>query len=142
MTFESLVYVCFILSVSLIFLSDNAFASGDAGSFSGQGYEQKIEPLKDSPSQKIPSSNQNVLYGNNSKTTSGSPPPSSTSETGTEPKNMDNWITVNHDIYGSRESNQTSIKKDNVASLQVKWRLINNAEIQDPPIIIGNKGYV
>jgi glucose dehydrogenase len=147
MTFESLVYVCFILSVSLIFLSGNAFTSGNAfasggeGSFSGQGYEQKIEQLKDSPSQKTPSSNQNVLYVNDSKSTSGSSP-SSTSEIGTELKNMDNWITVNHDIYGSRESNQTSIKKDNVASLQVEWRLINNAQIQDPPIIIGNKGYV
>jgi alcohol dehydrogenase (cytochrome c) len=52
------------------------------------------------------------------------------------------WITVNHDIYGSRSSNQTVISKDNVATLQFKWRLINDVEIQDPPIIIGDRGYV
>jgi alcohol dehydrogenase (cytochrome c) len=57
-------------------------------------------------------------------------------------KNTNNWITVNHDIYGTRNSNQTIINKENVATLQIKWRLINNVEIQDPPIIIGNKGYV
>ena len=57
------------------------------------------------------------------------------SELGTESKNNNNWITVNHDIYGSRSSNQTVIKKDNVATLQVKWRIINDVEIQDPPIV-------
>jgi alcohol dehydrogenase (cytochrome c) len=57
-------------------------------------------------------------------------------------KNANNWITVNHDIYGTRHSNQTIINKDNVATLHVKWILINDHEIQEPPIIIGNKGYV
>jgi glucose dehydrogenase len=57
-------------------------------------------------------------------------------------KNADNWIMVNHDIYGTRNSNQTIINKENVATLQIKWRLINDVEIQDPPIVIGNKGYV
>jgi alcohol dehydrogenase (cytochrome c) len=57
-------------------------------------------------------------------------------------KNTNNWITVNHDIYGTRHSNQTIINKDNVATLHVKWILINDHEIQEPPIIIGNKGYV
>jgi alcohol dehydrogenase (cytochrome c) len=57
-------------------------------------------------------------------------------------KNADNWIMVNHDIYGTRNSNQTIINKENVATLQVKWRLINDVEIQDPPIVIGKKGYV
>src|SRR5919108_89899 len=38
----------------------------------------------------------------------------------TEAKNSNNWITVNHDIYGTRNSNQTIINKDNVAMLQVK----------------------
>ena len=64
------------------------------------------------------------------------------SELGTEAKNNNNWITVNHDVYGSRSSNQTVIKRDNVATLQVKWRLINDEQIQDPPIVIGKKGYV
>jgi glucose dehydrogenase len=142
MTLKSLVIVCFTLLMSFIFLSNNAFASGDVDSISGKGDEQKQKQLKDTFSQKMRSSTQNIQYGNGSKPTSSFSSSSSSSETGTEPKNMDNWITVNHDIYGSRESNQTSIKKDNVASLQIKWRLINNAEIQDPPIIIGNKGYV
>ena len=57
-------------------------------------------------------------------------------------KNTNNWITVNHDIYGTRHSNQTLINKENVTSLQVKWRLINDVEIQNPPIIIGNTGYI
>lgn len=141
MTFESLVNVCFILFVSFIFLSSSAFASGDADSFSGNDDEQKQKQLKDVASLKISSSNQIAQYANDRKSTSSSSP-SPSSEIGTELKNRDNWITVNHDIYGSRESNQTSIKKDNVGSMEVKWRLVNNAEIQDPPIIIGNKGYV
>ena len=64
------------------------------------------------------------------------------SDLGIEAKNKNNWITINHDIYGSRYSNQTVIEKNNVAELHIKWRLTNNVEIQDPPIIIGNKGYV
>ena len=60
----------------------------------------------------------------------------------TEAKNSNNWITVNHDIYGTRNSNQTIINKDNVAMLQVKWQLLNDVEIQEAPIVIGNTGYV
>jgi alcohol dehydrogenase (cytochrome c) len=63
-------------------------------------------------------------------------------EIGIEQKNENNWIMVNHDIYGTRSSNQTIIGKHNLDKLQVKWRLINNVEIQDPPIIIDNRGYV
>ena len=63
-------------------------------------------------------------------------------ELGTETKNINNWITINHDIYGTRSSNQTVIKKDNIGTLQVKWRLTNDVEIQDPPIVVGNRGYV
>ena len=61
---------------------------------------------------------------------------------GTEAKNKNNWVTVNHDIYGTRSSNQTIINQDNVGKLQVKWRLVNEFEIQDPPIIVDNRGYV
>jgi len=70
--------------------------------------------------------------------------PTSTHKTdlGTEAKNKNNWVTVNHDIYGTRSSNQTIINKDNVGKLQVKWRLVNEFEIQDPPIIVDNRGYV
>jgi alcohol dehydrogenase (cytochrome c) len=61
---------------------------------------------------------------------------------GTEARNKNNWVTVNHDIYGTRSSNQTIINKDNVGKLQVKWRLVNEFEIQDPPVIVDNRGYV
>lgn len=44
-------------------------------------------------------------------------------ESGMEESNRDNWIFVNHDIYGTRNSNQTQIDKSNVADLKVKWRL-------------------
>lgn len=54
----------------------------------------------------------------------------------------DEWVTVNHDLYGSRNSNQTIINKENVDSLRIKWQIVNNFEIQDSPIIIGNIGYV
>src|SRR4029079_4964206 len=62
-------------------------------------------------------------------------------ETGMEEKNKDNWVFVNHDIYGSRNSNQTQIDKSNVGDLKVKWRLNNTYEIQDPPIIVNGSGY-
>lgn len=64
------------------------------------------------------------------------------SDTGIEHKNDNNWIQVNHDIYGTRNSNQTVITKDNVGRLQVKWTLFNDFEIQEPPIIMGHRGYV
>ena len=61
---------------------------------------------------------------------------------GMEVRNNNNWISINHDLYGTRSSNQTIIGKDNVGTLQLKWRLPNDFEIPDPPIIIDNKGYV
>ena len=54
----------------------------------------------------------------------------------------DSWVLINHDIYGTRSSNQTTIGKDNVDKLQVKWRWLNEYEIQDPSIIREGKGYV
>jgi len=62
-------------------------------------------------------------------------------ETGMEESNRDNWIFVNHDIYGTRNSNQTQIDESNVGDLKVKWRLNNTFEIQDPPIIVNDSGY-
>lgn len=64
------------------------------------------------------------------------------SESGIEDYNRNNWITVNHDVYGTRASNQTIINKENVDMLEIKWRLINDVEIPSPPIIVGNRGYV
>ena len=60
----------------------------------------------------------------------------------TSNSNDDWWPTVNHDLYGTRSTNQTIINKENVDSLRVKWQIVNNFEIQDPPIIIDNIGYV
>jgi alcohol dehydrogenase (cytochrome c) len=69
--------------------------------------------------------------------------PQSTNTTfGTEPENKDNWITANHDIAGTRNSNQTTIGKENVDRLQVKWILQNDRPIEDPPLIIRDRGYV
>ncbi len=61
---------------------------------------------------------------------------------GTEPEHKDDWITANHDIFGTRHSSQTKIGKENVNKLQVKWVLLNKFVIEDPPIIIGNAGFV
>lgn len=98
--------------------------------------------------------NQSAFSKNNSKISSqntvdpgqdndsNSLPKHFNSNLGTEAKNRDNWITVNHDIYGTRKSNQTTINAENVANLKIKWRLFSDAEISDPPIIISYTGYV
>lgn len=64
------------------------------------------------------------------------------SQVGTEPTNKDNWIEVNHDKFGTRMSDQTTIGKDNVKSLQVKWILNTGFPVETPPLIIGDKGFV
>jgi alcohol dehydrogenase (cytochrome c) len=69
-------------------------------------------------------------------------PRSLTTDYGTEPEYKNDWITANHDIFGTRSSNQTIIGKDNVNKLQFKWILLNKSPIEDPPIIIGDRGYV
>jgi glucose dehydrogenase len=48
---------------------------------------------------------------------------------GTEPSNKNNWIMTNHDIFGTRSSNQTMIGKDNVDKLHVKWVFSDSAGI-------------
>ncbi|MDQ4073858.1 MAG: PQQ-binding-like beta-propeller repeat protein [Thermoproteota archaeon] len=62
--------------------------------------------------------------------------------TANQKDNTNDWSFVNHDIKGTRNSNQTTINIDNVDRLTVKWILNNTYEIQDPPLIIGDKGYV
>lgn len=64
-----------------------------------------------------------------------------TFETGMEQFNKNNWIFINHDIFGTRNSNQTDIGKSNVDELVVKWRFNNTVEIQEPPLIIDDEGY-
>ena len=44
--------------------------------------------------------------------------------------------------YGTRSSNQTILGKDNVANLQVKWVFSDNAGIEQPPLVIGDRVYV
>src|SRR6476660_4830144 len=82
-----------------------------------------------------------VIFTNASAVASISPRPAQ-SATDIDHKDENHWIHVNHDIYGTRNSNQTVITKNNVGTLQVKWTLYNDFEIQEPPIIIGHKGYV
>jgi alcohol dehydrogenase (cytochrome c) len=69
-------------------------------------------------------------------------PKSSNTTLGIEPEHKDNWITANHDIYGTRSSQQTIIGKNNVNKLQVKWMFHSNFPIEVPPIIVGNRGYI
>lgn len=68
-------------------------------------------------------------------------PSSQQTDIGTESKNVNNWITANHDIYGTRSSNQTAIGRDNVKDLRVKWILETGSPVQGPPIIVGHMGY-
>ena len=63
-------------------------------------------------------------------------------EIGNETENINNWIYINHDLYGSRYSKQNIITLDNINTLQVKWVLFNDFEIQEPPIVKDGIGYV
>ena len=90
----------------------------------------------------VSGSQQQQLFNSQKNIKLLSSPTTLITDLGTEAKNNNNWIFLNHDIYGTRSSNQTIIRKDNVDKLQVKWRLVNNFEIQDPPIIVDNRGYI
>ena len=69
--------------------------------------------------------------------------PKSTAVTlGTERANNNDWITANHDIFGTRSSNQTAIGKNNVNKLEAKWVLNTPNMVENSPIIIGDRGYV
>lgn len=52
------------------------------------------------------------------------------------------WPMVNYDNTMSRHSLQTTISKDNVNQLQVKWILNTGYTIEDSPLIIGRTGYI
>ena len=52
------------------------------------------------------------------------------------------WPMVNYDNTMSRHSPQTTINKDNVNQLQVKWILNTGHTIEDSPLIVGKTGYV
>ena len=111
--------------------SNNSFATS---SYEGENKKPQTEYI--SISEKNRDDNPELLI----KEIRDSSPDST--DLGTEAKNKDNWIFVNHDIYGSRNSNQTTIGKDNIGDLQIKWRLNNTFEIQDGPLIIEDRGYV
>ena len=68
--------------------------------------------------------------------------PKSITTLGTEPEHKNDWITANHDIFGTRNSNQTIIGKDNVNKLQVKWIFHSDFPIENPPLIVGDRGYI
>jgi alcohol dehydrogenase (cytochrome c) len=143
---DTLKFAIIVLStVSILivlgFISDSAFAS-IVGTFKRSSEGTVTQPTETKQLHlKSISSEQHML--DISEDSGRSPSRKSVdSDHDVDAKNTNNWITVNHDIYGTRHSSQTMINKDNVATLQVKWRLINDHEIQEPPIIIGNKGYV
>lgn len=52
------------------------------------------------------------------------------------------WPMVNYDPTYSRNSPQTTISKDNINQLQVKWILNTPYPIEDPALIVGTMGYV
>ena len=123
--------------VSSISLTTNSFQ--EQSFLENKKQQPEAEVGKESPTLKYTEANiqQELFNPQNIKL-----PSSTQTDIGVEEKNKNNWIMVNHDIYGTRNSNQTIIGKHNLDKLQVKWRLVNNVEIQDPPIIIGNRGYV
>jgi alcohol dehydrogenase (cytochrome c) len=150
-----LIVVAAVLSILLMVIAvlfSYSFASASASSFPDIGLRltQQLENTAITATRQLDVSqnsifsniNPSVTQDNNGSSSSTVSSNSFNSDLGTESKNTNNWITVNHDIYGTRDSNQTIINKENVATLQIKWRLINDVEIQDPPIIIGKKGYV
>lgn len=69
-------------------------------------------------------------------------PKSSTTTLGTEPEHKNDWVTAEHDIFGTKDSNQTIIGKNNVNKLQVKWIIHSDYSIENPPLIIGDRGYL
>jgi alcohol dehydrogenase (cytochrome c) len=149
-----LIVVAAVLSILLMVIAvlfSYSFASASASSFPDIGLRltQQLENTAITATRQLDVSQNSIFSNINPSVTQDNNGSSSTvssnsfnSDLGTESKNTNNWITVNHDIYGTRDSSQTIINKENVATLQVKWRLINDVEIQDPPIIIGKKGYV
>ena len=149
-----LILVAAVLSILLMLIAvlfSYSFASASASSFPDIGLRltQQLENTAITATRQLDVSQNSIFSNINPSVTQDNNGSSSTvssnsfnSDLGTESKNTNNWITVNHDIYGTRDSNQTIINKENVATLQIKWRLINDVEIQDPPIIIGKKGYV
>jgi glucose dehydrogenase len=69
-------------------------------------------------------------------------PKSSTTTLGTEPDHNNDWVTAEHDIFGTKNSNQTTIGKNNVNKLQVKWIIHSDFPIENPPPIISDRGYL
>jgi glucose dehydrogenase len=137
-------FISSVIMLSFLFLHTNSFAYVEARL---QHEERQRDTLVEAAATTIGVKkqqnqflDQNIPDLKNNYNSSSSDP--FTSELGTGSKNNNNWITVNHDMYGTRSSNQTVIKKDNVNALQVKWRLISDVQIQDPPITVGNTGYV
>jgi glucose dehydrogenase len=141
--FKLAIMVLFALSIILAFLYNNSFVFLSAATDSSQGGfgQKQQQQFKDTIAVVASATKQSGILQNDSSRAASQQSfnPYNIAE---ETKNANNWLTVNHDIYGTRNSNQTIINKENAASLQIKWRLINDVEIQDPPIIIGNKGYV
>src|SRR5919197_1107997 len=130
-TFKSSAVVVSVLSIllvmmlSFLFLLTNSFAYVEVRQQKQEQQQDQLQ-LRDTPAATITTievikQNLSLLHQNvpNLKYdyNSSSSLKAFSSELGTEPKSNNNWITINHDIYGTRSSNQTIINKDNVNRL-------------------------
>ncbi len=122
--FNIIPLIAFTILISTIAFLDQSIVLG-----------QQEEEVKQPPPIPVPTEPQvfKVLPTKSNDTTS--------TDLGTEPEHKDNWITANHDIFGTRNSNQTTIGKDNVKDLQVKWIFNSPFIIQNPMLVVGDRGY-
>jgi len=122
--FNIILLSAFTILISIIAFLDQSIILG-----------QQEEEVKQPPPIPVPTEPQvfKVLPTKSNDTTS--------TDLGTEPEHKDNWITANHDIFGTRNSNQTTIGKDNVKDLQVKWIFNSPFIIQNPMLVVGDRGY-
>lgn len=110
--------------------SNNSQTSGQAQSGGDQSQQQSSnQPSKSGPDFRTASTTFKVL------------PKASDNDLGIEQKNKDNWVAPNHDIFGTRSSQQTTISKDNIKELRPKWILNTPFPIETPPLLIGDRGY-
>ena len=115
----TLVLIAFTILLSTIAFLDHSIVLG-----------QQEEEVKQPPPIPVPTEPQVFKVLSKSNDT----------DLGTEPEHKDNWITANHDIFGTRNSNQTTIGKDSVKDLQVKWIFNSPFVIQNPMLVVGDKG--
>lgn len=148
------IYLLMATTVAIIISSPSLLLSSLATNINVFAQEinpqhQQSESQKETPftNEELPAQSQYNKYATEQLANLNAPlnktlPKSNSTDIGIGPWHNNDWITVNHDIYYSRNSPQTAIGKDNVNNLQVKWILINANPIEQSPIIVGDRGYV